>query len=140
MLGWSELLSVSNARLTLTYCFDSRFSIFILILTGSAKSADFDVSLMICLIRNLTPIQVSDVLPFEMNTTTGADLSRVKYYRNMFCHNKNQALSDENFEEYWTDLAEVRFLKNFDIMICVYSVYRNISQDTKDSYHNSGSI
>lgn len=140
MLGWSELLSVSNLRLTLTYCFDSRFSIFILILTGSAKSTDFDVSLMICLIRNLTPIPISDVLPFGKNTTTGADLSRVKYYRNMFYHNKNQALSDEHFEEYWTDLAEVRFLKDFGIMICVYAVYRNISQDDKNSYHNSGSI
>lgn len=67
---------------------------------------------MICLIKNLTQIPVGDKLPVETDTSKGADLSRVKYYRNMLYHSKNETLSDELFQKYWTELSEVFYLKD----------------------------
>jgi hypothetical protein len=55
---------------------------------------------MIVLIRNLTPIAISDVIPHSTDVSEGADLSRIKYYRNQVAHNK----------EWWNDITKV-FIK-----------------------------
>ena len=60
---------------------------------------------MIVLIRNLTPIRISDVVPLPSNVTEGADLSRLKYYRNQVVH--NETLTDNQVHERWNDITQV---------------------------------
>lgn len=62
---------------------------------------------MVCLIRNLTPIQVSDKLPISTNLTVGADLSRIKFYRNKIAHSEDGFISSIDFQEYWNDIKMV---------------------------------
>ncbi|CAG2187461.1 unnamed protein product [Mytilus edulis] len=75
---------------------------------GNACSTTFDLSLMICLLRNITSIPITDELPFYSNKSEGADLSRLKYYRNMISHwpNIGPKLTNEKFETYWTDISQ----------------------------------
>lgn len=76
-------------------------------IAGKACSKSFDLTLMICLIRNLTEITVGDVLPVASDTSEGADLYRLKYYRNMIVHRWDGTLSDKKFEECWSDISQV---------------------------------
>lgn len=82
------------------------FSSKIYSILGKACSTTFDLTLMICLIRNLTPISVGDLLPVTSDTSEGADLCRIKHYRNMIAH-WDGTLSDKTFEECWTDISQV---------------------------------
>jgi hypothetical protein len=65
---------------------------------------------MIVLIRNLTPIPISDVIPHSSDVTQGADLSRIKYYRNQVAHNDSRTLTDRQYQEWWNDITQV-FIK-----------------------------
>ncbi|XP_071123582.1 uncharacterized protein [Mytilus edulis] len=68
-------------------------------------SSDFDLTLMILLIRNLTPIQISDILPVPNDTNQGADLSRIKDCRNKLAH-CNGSISDIEFETQWMEVSQ----------------------------------
>ncbi|CAG2193261.1 unnamed protein product [Mytilus edulis] len=70
------------------------------------KSKTFDLSLMICLIQNLTPILVTDQLPGKHDITEVADLSRLEYYRKQITYSQECALSDLVFKKYWTDITD----------------------------------
>ncbi|XP_071135690.1 ankyrin-1-like [Mytilus edulis] len=74
--------------------------------SGSACSTEFDLTLMICLIRNLTTISIGDALPVASDTSQGADLSRLKHYRNKIVHCGVGILSDKEFEECWTEISQ----------------------------------
>jgi hypothetical protein len=76
---------------------------------GEPSSKDFDITLMICLLRNLIPhIAIMDRLPSATDTSLGADLSRIKYYRNIIVHQCDDALvNDTDFESYWKDVTPV---------------------------------
>lgn len=74
---------------------------------GTPVSSTFDITLMICLIRNLTSVQISDTLPLPVDTTLGADLSRIKYYRNQIAHCDDGILDDLPFHTYWDDICQV---------------------------------
>ncbi|VDI15846.1 Hypothetical predicted protein [Mytilus galloprovincialis] len=74
--------------------------------TGVVSSSTFDLTLMICLLRNLASIPVGDILPHASDTSEAADLSRIKYYRNRFAHNDGYSLSDADFELYWSDICK----------------------------------
>jgi hypothetical protein len=55
--------------------------------SGESSSKDFDITLMICLVRNLIHIDIMDNrLPSATDTSLRADLSRIKYYRNFVVH------------------------------------------------------
>ncbi|CAC5394571.1 unnamed protein product [Mytilus coruscus] len=73
---------------------------------GKASSTKFDLTLMICLIRHLTTIQISDRLPHSNDTNEGADLSRIKFYRNEIVHSDDGILSDTDFQSYWKDISQ----------------------------------
>lgn len=60
------------------------------------------MTLMICLIHNLTYISVEDILPFSGDKTVGADLARLKYYRNKITHSDDGKLSYTTFL-FWRD-------------------------------------
>ena len=78
---------------------------YLFFLSGIPSSTTFDLTLMIVLIRNLTPIGISDVVPISSDVTEGADLSRLKYYRNQVVH--NETLTDNQVHERWNDIAQV---------------------------------
>ncbi|XP_071148684.1 ankyrin-1-like [Mytilus edulis] len=74
--------------------------------SGLVSSKTFDLTLMICLLRNLASIQVGETLPHPSVISKAADLSRLKYYRNKFAHHDGCTLTDENFEIYWNDICQ----------------------------------
>ncbi|XP_076107867.1 uncharacterized protein LOC143076107 isoform X2 [Mytilus galloprovincialis] len=73
--------------------------------TGVVSSNNFDLTLMICLIRNLTEISVGDLLPLPLDVSVGADLSRMKHYRNLVAHCDDGTLSNEEFQDIWTEIS-----------------------------------
>lgn len=82
----------------------------------SACSTKFDLTLMICLIRNLTTIAIGDALPVASDTSQGADLSRLKHYRNKIVHCGVGILSDKEFEECWTEISQVLYIYLIKLM------------------------
>ena len=88
------------------------------IILGAPSSADFDVTLMICLIRNLSsipaPMYGYDQLPSPFENSTASDLARIKYFRNMLAHAESNKIKNTDFINYWTILSEVGifFLKS----------------------------
>lgn len=62
---------------------------------------------MICLIRNLTNIQIEDALPFTGNDVVGADLTTIKYYRNKIMHSSDGILKDVMFNKWWDETSKV---------------------------------
>ena len=75
---------------------------------GEPSSKDFDITLMICLLRNLIRhIAIKDRLPSATDTSLRADLSRIKYYRNIIVHCDSALIDDTDFESYWKDVTPV---------------------------------
>ncbi|VDI12162.1 Hypothetical predicted protein, partial [Mytilus galloprovincialis] len=61
------------------------------------KSNDFDLTLMVCLLRNLSTITIQDQLPQPADMSEGAAVSRIKFYRNQIAHSDSGAMSDADF-------------------------------------------
>ena len=78
-----------------------------ILFSGGPSSKDFDITLMICLLRNLIPIAIMDRLPSATDTSLRADLSRIKYYRNIIVHCDSALVDDTDFESYWKDVTPV---------------------------------
>ncbi|XP_071135364.1 uncharacterized protein [Mytilus edulis] len=70
------------------------------------SSSTFDTSLMLCLLRNLTNIDVYDQSPQPHNASEAADLGRMHYYRNECAHMNICEISTEEFNSIWTDLTQ----------------------------------
>lgn len=92
--------------------------------SDAIKSETFDLSLMICLIQNLTPLLVTDQLPGQHDITEVADLSRLEYYRKQITYSQECALSDLVFKKYWTDITDVRFVFSFRTNIIISNSMR----------------
>ncbi|XP_052089802.1 serine/threonine-protein phosphatase 6 regulatory ankyrin repeat subunit B-like [Mytilus californianus] len=75
--------------------------------TGATLSENFDISLMVCLLRNLThivsPSNGFDKLPANNEIHDGADLARIKHYRNYIFH--RSTIPTQQFNDIWTDLT-----------------------------------
>ncbi|VDI39011.1 Hypothetical predicted protein [Mytilus galloprovincialis] len=74
--------------------------------SGTPSSETFDLTLMICLIRNLTKIQIEDELPFMGNDVVGAALTTIKYYRNKIMHSSDGILKDVLFNKWWDETSQ----------------------------------
>ncbi|CAG2221642.1 unnamed protein product [Mytilus edulis] len=76
---------------------------------GVPVSTTFDVTLMICLIRNLTsvtqPINGFDSLPLPVETTPGPDLARIKWYRNILAHHDSNKMATGDFNTAWSNIS-----------------------------------
>ncbi|XP_071133693.1 uncharacterized protein [Mytilus edulis] len=76
---------------------------------GIPESKNFDITLMICLLRNLAktpqPSHGFDSLPPPNEITPGADLARIKYYRNQFAHRIDSKMDDISFNQYWIEIS-----------------------------------
>ena len=75
------------------------------------KSADFDISLLCKLLRaicSLTPpITGWDNLPNSTDRSLGADLVRIRIYRNtIFGHNHSMEITNADFEKLWMEISE----------------------------------
>ncbi|CAG2187779.1 ANK [Mytilus edulis] len=75
--------------------------------SGKPISETFDLTLMICLIKNLTIIPVGDILPLKGDKSDGAHLTRLKLYRNKIMHSDCGTLSDIDFNEWWDEISHV---------------------------------
>ncbi|CAG2236924.1 unnamed protein product [Mytilus edulis] len=77
---------------------------------GLTNSSNFDVTLMICLIRNLTtvtpPLTGFDSLPTQAETTPGSDLARILYYRNILAHPNSCTIDTVYFNTAWGDITD----------------------------------
>ncbi|XP_076105867.1 uncharacterized protein LOC143074202 [Mytilus galloprovincialis] len=77
---------------------------------GVPVSTTFDVTLMICLIRNLTsvtqPINGFDRLPPSVETTPEADLARIKWYRNILAHHDSNKMATADFNTAWSNISD----------------------------------
>ncbi|XP_052073116.1 uncharacterized protein LOC127711189 [Mytilus californianus] len=77
---------------------------------GVPDSKTFDVTLMICLVRNLTPIispiNGFDKLPLPGETTAGSDLARIKWYRNILAHHESNTMATADFNTAWANIVD----------------------------------
>ena len=75
------------------------------------KSTDFDISLLCKLLRaicSLTPpITGWDNLPSSTDHSLGADLVRIRIYRNtIYGHNHSMEMTNADFEKLWMEISE----------------------------------
>ena len=95
------------------------------------KSNDFDITLIFKLFRticSLTPPGRSgwDGLPNCSDHTLVADLVRVRYYRNFFCHRSTAGISDIDFNRLWGEISEA-----------LLRIATNISPAKRDEWEKS---
>ncbi|VDI49786.1 Hypothetical predicted protein [Mytilus galloprovincialis] len=111
--GLANELATSNVRLKgLRFITKSQLQILYPNPVSNVTSDQLDSTLIICLLRNITPREYGPVtgwdnLPIPQDTSTGADLARVKWYRNMLAHQVDGKLSLTDFNQYWIDLEGV---------------------------------
>ena len=77
---------------------------------SSVSSKNFDVTLLILLLRNICglipPTTGWDNLPPSADTSAEANIARVKYYRNHVYGRASQAsVDDATFNAYWQDIS-----------------------------------
>lgn len=79
----------------------------------ATTSKDFDTTLMICILRNLSlippPSSGWDTLPLEFENRLGANLTIIKVYRNKLCHASQPRINDNTFRKMKSSLIHVRF-------------------------------
>ncbi|XP_063426074.1 golgin subfamily A member 6-like protein 10 [Mytilus trossulus] len=72
---------------------------------SASSSKDFDLTLMICLMRNLggllTPSNGWDQLPLMNEMIPGADLATLKWYRNQLAHMTITSMDINEFTDKW---------------------------------------
>ncbi|XP_071138285.1 uncharacterized protein [Mytilus edulis] len=77
---------------------------------GTVSSSDFDITLMICLIRNIAainqPVNGFNNLPPPSEKTPAANIARIKYFRNKLAHSDNDKINQCDFNTFWTELSE----------------------------------
>ncbi|XP_062615024.1 uncharacterized protein LOC134276729 isoform X5 [Saccostrea cucullata] len=76
---------------------------------NNPSSKDFDVTLLICLLRNMSPCTLAppggfDCLPNQQDVSVGADLARIKFYRNTVAHSADARMATNEFNSSWTDV------------------------------------
>lgn len=74
-------------------------------------SKTFDINLIVTLLRNLTditpPLRGFDKLPADNDITPGADLARIKYYRNYLAHLDDAKVDTTYFNTAWVNISRV---------------------------------
>ncbi|XP_063405741.1 uncharacterized protein LOC134689705 [Mytilus trossulus] len=74
--------------------------------SSGVSSDKFDISLMVCLLRNSTDLDIQDSLPLQTNLSTAADISRIKFYRNYIVHSESGEVTENKFTVIWKCLEE----------------------------------
>lgn len=75
----------------------------------ATSSEDFDTTLMICILRSLRyvsrPSKGWANIPPVGENSLGANLTRIKEYRNQLCHRPKARINDKEFRKIWCDLT-----------------------------------
>lgn len=78
-------------------------------------SKNFDITLIITLLRNLTNINPPhggfESLPSDIETKPGADLARIKHYRNYIAHLSDGKVGTADFNTAWDNISGVGSMK-----------------------------
>ncbi|VDI43635.1 Hypothetical predicted protein, partial [Mytilus galloprovincialis] len=78
----------------------------------TVTSADLDLTLMVCLLRNISPLVTEpptgfDNLPPSHDKSDGANIARLKYYKNfLVSHSKDGTLPNGDFVRIWSELEQ----------------------------------
>lgn len=72
---------------------------------GPVTSRNFDIRLLLTLIRNRTKIIIGDELPLPLHKDVGDDLTRINYYRKTLMQNMNGKMSKHEFDDSWDTLS-----------------------------------
>ncbi|XP_071145077.1 uncharacterized protein [Mytilus edulis] len=80
------------------------------VFSGTAVSCTFDVTLMLCLLRNFANIVIQDKLPVSAVTTDAAALSTIKFYRNEIVHKHTGTFTEQEFHQIWKVLSQAIIL------------------------------
>ncbi|CAG2251751.1 unnamed protein product [Mytilus edulis] len=78
----------------------------------TVTSADLDLTLIVCLLRNIPPLVTEpptgfDNLPPPHDKSDGANIARLKYYKNFFVsHSKDGTLPNADFVRIWSELEQ----------------------------------
>ena len=78
---------------------------------SSVSSRDFDITLLVVLLRNICglvcPATGWDTVPPTTDTTLEADIVRIKCYRNtVYGHASQASVDDVTFNQYWQDIQD----------------------------------
>ena len=78
---------------------------------SSVSSASFDITLLMVLLRNIChltpPVTGWDKLPSAADTSTEANITRVKFYRNtVYGHATQASVDDATFNRQWQDISQ----------------------------------
>ena len=78
---------------------------------SSVSSRDFDITLLVVLLRNICglvcPATGWDTVPPTTDTTLEADIVRIKCYRNtVYGHASQASVDDVTFKQYWQDIQD----------------------------------
>ena len=81
------------------------------VIPSSVSSRDFDITLLMVLLRNLcglpSPAAGWDTLPAATDVSLEADIARVKYYRNsVYGHAECASVDDATFNTCWGDIRD----------------------------------
>ncbi|XP_071150630.1 uncharacterized protein [Mytilus edulis] len=80
--------------------------------TTAVTSADLDLTLIVCLLRSIPPLLTApltgfDNLPPYHDQSDGANIARLKYYKNfLVSHSKDGKLPTSDFERIWSELEQ----------------------------------
>lgn len=103
-------------------------------ISSSVSSANFDITLLVVLLRsicNLTPpVTGWDKLPSDADTTFGANIARVKYYRNtVYGHATQASVDDGTFNTLWKDISKALVALGGATSAAAISELRNVCMD-----------
>jgi len=78
---------------------------------ASVSSRDFDITLLIILLRNICglapPLTGWDALPATTDVSREADIARVKYFRNtVYGHAEHASVDDATFNKHWKEIRD----------------------------------
>ncbi|VDH98827.1 Hypothetical predicted protein [Mytilus galloprovincialis] len=101
----------------------------------NSESRNFDISLMITLLGHLTSIEISTdgKLPSETDKTHGADIARIKYYRNYFAYLEDVKMNNTVFKDVWEDTCNAVYRLGGDSLYreCEFLKSKILDQDNQ---------
>ncbi|CAC5389978.1 unnamed protein product [Mytilus coruscus] len=72
----------------------------------TVTSEDFDIRLMIYLLRIIANINAGDLYPVQSDTSIGAMLSKIKFIRNEATQSLEGNILEDQFNQYWDDIGQ----------------------------------
>ena len=106
---------------------------------SSVTSDDFDITLLMVLLRNIcglaAPATGWDSLPPASDASVGANIARVKYYRNsVYGHAKQASVDDPTFNLLWRDISAALVVLGVDAAAITKLKTETMDPDTEKHY------